>query len=81
MWDLIVSVPDHCLSFYFDGWAIFSPFICFFPGFNISSPSVLMRPQINRKQRTFQRTSMLKAEILPKTPCDMRSNFQRMQRV
>ena len=19
MWDLIVSVPDHCLSFYFDG--------------------------------------------------------------
>ena len=22
MWDLIVSVPDHCLSFYFDqtGW-------------------------------------------------------------
>ena len=20
MWDLIVSVPDHCLSFYFDGF-------------------------------------------------------------
>ena len=20
MWDLIVSVPDHCLSFYFTGW-------------------------------------------------------------
>ena len=20
MWDLIVSVPDHCLSFYFCGW-------------------------------------------------------------
>ena len=19
MWDMIVSVPDHCLSFYFDG--------------------------------------------------------------
>ena len=22
MWDLIVSVPDHCLSFYFDGMVI-----------------------------------------------------------
>ena len=22
MWDLIVSVPDHCLSFYFAGYAI-----------------------------------------------------------
>ena len=21
MWELIVSVPDHCLSFYFDGLA------------------------------------------------------------
>ena len=21
MWDLIVSVPDHCLSFYFVGWS------------------------------------------------------------
>ena len=20
MWDLVVSVPDHCLSFYFKGW-------------------------------------------------------------
>ena len=20
MWDLIVSVPDHCLSFYFSNW-------------------------------------------------------------
>ena len=20
MWDLIVSVPDHCLSFYLDEW-------------------------------------------------------------
>ena len=20
MWDLIVSVPDHCLSFYFSKW-------------------------------------------------------------
>ena len=24
MWDLIVSVPDHCLSFYFLSW-IYSP--------------------------------------------------------
>ena len=23
MWDLIVSVPDHCLSFYFDRYAEF----------------------------------------------------------
>ena len=22
MWDLIVSVPDHCLSFYFALWAL-----------------------------------------------------------
>ena len=22
MWDLIVSVPDHCLSFYFGGYSI-----------------------------------------------------------
>ena len=22
MWDLIVSIPDHCLSFYFDNNAI-----------------------------------------------------------
>ena len=22
MWDLIVSVPDHCLSFYFTGLAL-----------------------------------------------------------
>ena len=22
MWDLIVSVPDHCLSFYFVGWRV-----------------------------------------------------------
>ena len=42
---------------------------------------VLIRPQIKRKQRTFQRKSMLKPEILPKTPCDIRSNFQRMRRV
>ena len=24
MWDLIVSVPDHCLSFYFAGVRYFS---------------------------------------------------------
>ena len=24
MWDLIVSVPDHCLSFYFQIWIPFS---------------------------------------------------------
>ena len=23
MWDLIVSVPDHCLSFYFDIYSLF----------------------------------------------------------
>ena len=23
MWDLIVSVPDHCLSFYFSAQSIF----------------------------------------------------------
>ena len=22
MWDLIVSVPDHCLSFYFKKWCV-----------------------------------------------------------
>ena len=22
MWDLIVSVPDHCLSFYFAQWSL-----------------------------------------------------------
>ena len=22
MWDLIVSVPDHCLSFYFTCWLV-----------------------------------------------------------
>ena len=25
IWDLIVSVPDHCLSFYFDDWYKNSP--------------------------------------------------------
>ena len=29
MWDLIVSVPDHCLSFYFKTWHKFSTEICF----------------------------------------------------
>ena len=24
MWDLLVSIPDHCLSFYFDTWICFS---------------------------------------------------------
>ena len=24
MWDLIVSVPDHCLSFYFSNWGQYS---------------------------------------------------------
>ena len=24
MWDLIVSVPDHCLSFYFINWQQFT---------------------------------------------------------
>ena len=28
MWDLTVSVPDHCLSFYFVGLAK-STFLCF----------------------------------------------------
>ena len=26
MWDLIVSVPDHCLSFYFDDFCVYSVF-------------------------------------------------------
>ena len=25
MWDLIVSVPDHCLSFYFDAMSLAWP--------------------------------------------------------
>ena len=25
MWDLIVSVPDHCLSFYFSSEQLLSP--------------------------------------------------------
>ena len=29
MWDLIVSVPDHCLSFYFGG----SHFYTYYSGF------------------------------------------------
>ena len=28
MWDLIVSVPDHCLSFYFDIICFIIIFIC-----------------------------------------------------
>ena len=31
MWDLIVSVPDHCLSFYFEvfklGFEVFKPWV------------------------------------------------------
>ena len=27
MWDLIVSVPDHCLSFYFEAHTELRPFI------------------------------------------------------
>ena len=31
MWDLIVSVPDHCLSFYFAGlWTVFLFLILYF---------------------------------------------------
>ena len=33
MWDLIVSVPDHCLSFYF--LANISPCNSYFQEFNI----------------------------------------------
>ena len=25
MWDLIVSVPDHCLSFYFESYLVARP--------------------------------------------------------
>ena len=25
MWDLIVSVPDHCLSFYFESYLVENP--------------------------------------------------------
>ena len=35
MWDLIVSVPDHCLSFYFARNVI--EFLC--TGFLLSKPS------------------------------------------
>ena len=28
MWDLIVSVPDHCLSFYFENYEISSLYHC-----------------------------------------------------
>ena len=28
MWDLIVSVPDHCLSFYFSNQKMRSPGAC-----------------------------------------------------
>ena len=27
MWDLIVSVPDHCLSFYFNNYLMTTEFI------------------------------------------------------
>ena len=37
-----------------DGWAIFLRFVCFFLGFIYLPPSVLVWPQIKRKQRTFQ---------------------------
>ena len=30
MWDLIVSVPDHCLSFYFEGRELVALFVFFF---------------------------------------------------
>ena len=30
MWDLTVSVPDHCLSFYFTGPFLFFFFVFFF---------------------------------------------------
>ena len=42
MWDLIVSVPDHCLSFYFDWEGILSLLkadvqnICLGPGESLS---------------------------------------------
>ena len=32
MWDLIVSVPDHCLSFYFRYEHAFQPFCSFIAG-------------------------------------------------
>ena len=37
MWDLIVSVPDHCLSFYFTSHFPFSPS---FPAFTYSRVSI-----------------------------------------
>ena len=48
MWDLIVSVPDHCLSFYF----VLSVFIVNLGDYHAT------RAQISWKHRSYIRTSL-----------------------
>ena len=43
MWDLIVSVPDHCLSFYFEGFG----FLC---SFKANSYRIFGRPWSSRNK-------------------------------
>ena len=38
MWDLIVSVPDHCLSFYFlESWYVASKPVCGLTSYKLKS--------------------------------------------
>ena len=69
MWDLIVSVPDHCLSFYFKpGLTHFTTETLSLPllfPFDISSEPPDVLPRTRRPSRELSRWSQIQQRIDP----------------